>query len=137
MVTQETLQKRERFVRRSILATTLLAAGTLLGACTPDKRQPVAATNQAACDTGTRFVNNSSATVFNLFYNPAGNPNWGPDRLGQNVLRPGATSNVRLSFARPYDFRVVWENGLAAELRNVDICRTSQIIITNAGLRAI
>ncbi len=115
----------------------LLAAGTLLGACTPDARQPVVASNQVACDTSIRFVNNSSVTVLNLYYNPAGNPNWGPDRLGQNVLRPGATSNVRLSFARPYDFRVVWDNGRAAEIRNVNICRASQIVVTNAGLRAI
>jgi hypothetical protein len=119
------------------LIAALLAAGTMLGACTPDTRQPVVVNNQVACDTSIRFVNNSSATVFNLFYNPVGNPNWGPDRLGQNVLRPGATSSVRLSFARPYDFRVVWDNGRAAEIRNVNVCRASQIVVTNAGLRAI
>jgi hypothetical protein len=127
----------EEIVMKLPVIAALLAAGTLLGACTPDARQPVVASNQVACDTSIRFVNNSSVTVLNLYYNPAGNPNWGPDRLGQNVLRPGATSNVRLSFARPYDFRVVWDNGRAAEIRNVNICRASQIVVTNAGLRAI
>lgn len=119
----------------------LLAAGVLLGACTPDARQPVTsvpvATRPVACDTSMRFVNNSSATVLNLQYNPSSMTNWGPDRLGQNVLRPGATTSVRLANARPYDFRVVWQNGQSAEIRNVDICRAAAISITNAGLRAI
>ncbi|UPY37135.1 hypothetical protein [Sediminicoccus sp. KRV36] len=126
-------------MKSSVMA--LLAAGVLLGACTPDTRQPVASGPVASgiinCDTSIRFVNNSSATVFNLHYTPTSIGNWGPDRLGQNVLRPGAASNVRLANARPYDFRVVWQNGRAAEIRNVDICRASQISITNAGLRAL
>jgi hypothetical protein len=121
------------------LAVTLLAAGTLLGACVPDARQPttsVAAASRPGCDTSIRFENTSSLTVVNLYYNPAPVATWGPDRLGQNVLRPGATSNVRLSYARPYDFRVVWQNGRASELRGVDICRVSRVSMTNAGLRA-
>lgn len=126
-------------MNHSVIA--LLAAAVLLGACTPDARQPVTsgpvASRPVACDTSMRFVNNSSATVLNLQYNPSSMTDWGPDRLGQNVLRPGATTSVRLANARPYDFRVVWQNGQAAEIRNVNVCRASVISITNAGLRAL
>lgn len=41
-----------------------------------------------------------------------------------------------MSYARPHDFRIVWENGRSSELRNVDVCRVSRVSITNAGLRA-
>lgn len=118
-------------------AAAMLAVGTLLGACTPETRQPNTSSGRAGCDTNIRFENTSSITVTNLFYNPAPVATWGTDRLGQNVLRPGATSNSRMSYARPYDFRIVWGNGRSSELRNVDICRVSRISITNVGLRAL
>lgn len=107
----------------------LVLATGLLGACVPDARQP-ATSGQAGCDTSIRFENTSSITVTNLYYKPAPVATWGSDRLGQNVLRPGATTNVRLSHARPYDFRVVYENGRSAELRNVDVCRVSRVAMT-------
>lgn len=115
--------------------TALTLSAGLLGACVPNSGQPVTS-GRAGCDTGIRFENTSSLTVTNLYYNPAPVATWGSDRLGQNVLRPGATTNVRLSYARPYDFRVVWENGRSSELRNVDVCRVSRVSMTNAGLRA-
>lgn len=89
-----------------------------------------------SCDTSMRFTNGSGRTVAQLFYNPTGNPNWGPDRLGQNVLRPGQSTSVRLQHARPYDFRMVWDNGQASELRNVNVCVIGEIVATNQGLRA-
>ncbi len=89
-----------------------------------------------SCDSSIQFANNSGRTVNELYYNPTGNNNWGPDRLGSNVLRPGQTSNVRLQYARPYDFRMVWDNGQSSELRNVNICVVSRIVATNQGLRA-
>lgn len=89
-----------------------------------------------SCDTSIQFVNNSSRTVMQLFYNPSRNSDWGPDRLGANVLRPNQTSNVRLQYAMPYDFRMVWDNGQSSELRNVNICVISRIVATNQGLRA-
>ncbi len=122
---------------RLSLAATLLATGTLLGACVPDARQQPTTSARPGCDTSLRIVNTSSVTVLNLHYNPGPVADWGPDRLGQNVLRPAAVLNVRLAQARPYDFRIVWENGRSSELRNVDICRATQISITQVGLRAL
>lgn len=127
---------------RLALSATLVAASALLGACTPDTRQPVTfapvrASGPAVCDTSIRFVNNSNATVLQLFYNPSSITSWGPDRLGQNVLRPGQTTNVRLANAAPYDFRVVWENGRSSEIRQVNVCQAAQVVVTNGGLRAI
>ena len=124
---------------RILMSAALLAGAMLLGGCVPQQGQPVYGTpvRGPGCDTSIRFVNNSSVTVLQLFYNPSNISNWGPDRLGQNVLRPGQTSAVRLSNPGAYDFRVVWNNGRSAEIRQVNVCAASQIHITNAGLRAI
>lgn len=88
------------------------------------------------CNTSMQFVNNSGRTVAQLFYNPSGNPDWGPDRLGANVMRPGQHTQVRLQYARPYDFRMVWDNGQSSELRRVNVCAIGRIVATNQGLRA-
>lgn len=126
---------------RFLLAPALLATGVILGACTSDARQPVVsapvASGQAVCDTSMRFVNSSSNTVLSLYYSPSSVSGWGPDRLGQNVMRPGQTSSVRLANPGNYDFRVVWDNGRAAEVRQVNVCRAGQITVTNAGLRVL
>ena len=129
-------------MKKLSLIASLLMTGTVLAGCTPDTRQPVTfapvrASGPVVCDTSIRFVNNSSATVLQLYYNPSSITSWGPDRLGQNVLRPGQTTNVRLANAAPYDFRVVWENGRSSEIRQVNVCRAAQVVVTNAGLRAI
>jgi hypothetical protein len=121
---------------RFLLAPGLLAAGVILGACTPDARQPVVS-GPAVCDTSMRFVNNSSNTVLSLHYSPSSVSGWGPDRLGQNVMRPGQSSAVRLANPGNYDFRVVWDNGRSAEVRQVNVCRAGQITVTNAGLRVL
>ena len=129
-------------MKKLSLVASLLMTSTVLAACTPDARQPVTfapvvASGPAVCDTSIRFVNNSNATVLQLFYNPSSITSWGPDRLGQNVLRPGQTTNVRLANAAPYDFRVVWSNGRSSEIRQVNVCRATQVIVTDGGLRAI
>ena len=89
-----------------------------------------------ACDTRFQVVNNSSLTVMQLFFSHASLANWGVDQLGQSVLAPGRFVNYTANNAGQYDFRIVWQNGRAAELRRVDICRASRIVVTNSGLYA-
>jgi hypothetical protein len=87
------------------------------------------------CNTNIRFLNQTNRVVAQLFYNPSSNSNWGPDRLGANVMRPGQVYTVRLSQAAPYDFRFVLDNGYAAEARRVNVCAVSELIATAQGLR--
>ena len=88
------------------------------------------------CDTRFQVVNNSGLTVMQLFFSHASRNDWGVDQLGQNVLPPGRAWNFTAANAGAYDFRVVYANGRAAELRRVDICRASRIVVTNQGLFA-
>ncbi|NGM22637.1 hypothetical protein G3576_21670 [Roseomonas stagni] len=125
-------------VRRRALGT-LAVAALMLGACTPQQPQQVVVVQRPAaqaCDTSFVVVNNSSATVERLYFSHSSLGGWGADQLGQNVLPPGRNVSYRAANAGNYDFRVVWTNGRAAEVRGVNICRASRITVTNGGLLA-
>jgi hypothetical protein len=120
---------------RRLLAATALAL--LLGpaACAPQQPQTVGR-GGGGCDTSFRVVNLSSGTVERLYFSHASLNGWGTDQLGQNVLPPGRSAGYRAANTGSYDFRVVWSNGRAAELRGVNICAASTITVTDGGLRA-
>jgi hypothetical protein len=107
-----------------------------LSACVDDQRRPVATSGQATCDTRFQVVNNSSATVQQLYFSHARQSGWGVDQLGAEILPPGRLKAYRAVNTGSYDFRAVWSNGRAAELRGVNICRASRIIVTDRGLIA-
>ncbi len=116
-----------------------LVAALLLGACTPQQPQQVVVVQQPvaqACDTSFVVVSNSGATVERLYFSHASLGSWGNDQLGQSVLPPGRQVAYRAANAGSYDFRVVWANGRAAEIRGVNVCRASRITVTNGGLLA-
>jgi hypothetical protein len=73
------------------------------------------------------FVNNSGATIRELYVSLTSQRDWGPDRLGQNVLEPGGSVALRLPLAGvcTVDIRVVYMNGAAAERRGVETCSIS------------
>jgi hypothetical protein len=129
-------------LRRKILAMFAVTGAAAVSACAPQTvyvPQPVAVAPQPmvrACDTRFQVVNNSGLTVMQLFFSHASRSDWGVDQLGANVLQPGRVWNFTAANAGAYDFRVVYANGRAAELRRVDICRASQIVVTNSGLFA-
>ena len=96
-----------------------------------------AATAQAQrCDTNIRVVNQSSSIVTGIQYNPTSNRNWGPNRLGTTELFPRQSTSFRLGNEVPHDFRIVWITSATDELRNVDICRINEVVITDRGMRA-
>jgi hypothetical protein len=124
-------------MRRRVLPAVLLGVTSLvLAACTEDSRQSAVVVPSQACNTAFRVVNNSSATVHSLQFSSSGRSSWGVDQLGNAVLPPGRFVNYRAAQAGNYDFRIVWTNGRAAELRQVNICRASQITVTDRGLIA-
>lgn len=125
-----------------MLTRRLLPAAALLGlaACVPPQ-QPQVIYQQvpqasASCDTSFRVINNSSAVVERVFFSHSTQNGWGNDQLGQAVLTPGRSQGFRAANTGSYDFRVVWANGRAAELRGVNICAASNIVISNGGLSA-
>lgn len=109
--------------RRALWAAALLAAG--------------AASAQAQCDTRFRVVNQSGAEVRELYFSSSANNAWGEDRLGADTLPAGRSIAFNPGGrGGNYDFRVVWMNGQGAELRQVNICQASEVIINRNGLSA-
>lgn len=108
---------------RRLVLSSILAAG-------------FASAASAQCDTSFTLVNQSGVTVQEFYFGASSNPNWGSDRLGQNVLPNGRSMNFRAPAAGRNDFRVVWANGERADLMGVNICATSQIIATPTGVSA-
>ena len=111
-------------LRRVVLAAALLAA-----AAGPSMAQ--------GCDTRFTLRNNSGATVNEFYFGPSSRPDWGRDRLGENVVPPGRAVNYTPGGrGGSYDFRIVWANGENAELMRVNICETSEIVATRSGIEA-
>lgn len=89
-----------------------------------------------ACNTAFRVVNQSGRTVERLYFSHSSLGAWGNDQLGTSVLQPGRQVTYRAANEGAYDFRVVWNNGQASELRRINVCAASQITITSRGLVA-
>ncbi|MGG5812334.1 hypothetical protein [Falsiroseomonas sp. CW058] len=123
--------------RRIVTKGLTAASALLLAACQePAQRVVVVPAQATGCDTSFQVVNSSSATVERLYFSHSSLSGWGNDQLGSSVLPPGRLVNYRAANTGSYDFRVVWTNGRAAELRGVNVCRASRITVTNGGLIA-
>ncbi|MEI6158650.1 MAG: hypothetical protein WCP77_02355 [Roseococcus sp.] len=112
--------------RAPLLALTVAVAFLAAGSSTAQAQR---------CDTNIRVTNESSTTVTGIYYNPSSNRSWGTNRLGTAELFPRQSVRFRLGNEVPYDFRIVWVSTANAELRNTDICRISEVVVTNQGLR--
>jgi hypothetical protein len=124
-------------VQRRVLAAAFSILGLFgLAACQQEPQRTVVMVPSQACDTSFRVVNNSSGTVERLYFSSSRQAGWGNDQLGSAVLPPGRVASYRAANTGNYDFRVVWANGRAAELMAVNICRASQITVTDRGLFA-
>jgi hypothetical protein len=119
-----------------MFASAVGAAALLLSACQEQPAQRVVTVPTQACDTSFRVSNQSSGTVERLYFSHSSQGAWGADQLGRSVLPPGRFVNYRAANAGAYDFRVVWTNGRAAEIRQVNVCRASRITVTDRGLIA-
>ncbi|MBW8269975.1 hypothetical protein [Caldovatus aquaticus] len=74
------------------------------------------------------LVNNSGRTIMEIYASPSSDNNWGPDRLGQNVLPPGQSFAVRLPLGEClYDIRVVYDDNSAQERRRVNTCSLTNV----------
>jgi hypothetical protein len=122
--------------RRLFPASVLGLAALVLAACQDEPRRTAVIVPTQSCNTAFRVVNNSSGTVGQLFFSHSSQSGWGADQLGRSVLPPGRFVNYRAANTGAYDFRVVWTTGRAAEIRQVNVCRASQITVTDRGLFA-
>jgi hypothetical protein len=106
----------------------LLAVALLTGA--------VSAPAFAQCDTSFTITNRTATVVNELYFSRSSNQNWGNDRLGTNVLAPGASATFQPSPGGAYDFKVVFGNGQSLESRNIDLCSVGTVVVNSGGISA-
>jgi hypothetical protein len=90
-----------------------------------------ARTLPAAADREVVVENRAPRQIDRLFISGAEEQEWGPDRLGSEVIAPGARFTA--AFADQgcaYDVRVVFDNGGAEERRRVDLCAVTTLVIS-------
>jgi hypothetical protein len=107
--------------RRAVFAL-LLATGLLPALAGPGLAQ--------SNDPSFRVVNNTSMIVNELYASPASQRDWGRDRLGRDVIRPGANYIVRLPAGEcVYDIRVVYQGGSSEERRGINTCNLTDLTL--------
>ena len=88
-------------------------------------------------DPSFRVVNNTRNVVNEVYASPASERSWGTDRLGTEVIRPGATHIIRLPRGEcVYDIRVVYQGGQAEERRGVNTCNITDFVLGAAATPA-
>lgn len=117
--------------RRALIAAAALLGGALLGW----SGAPVYAQSK---DPSFRVVNRSPSVVQELYASPSTQPNWGQDRLGADVVQPGANHIVRLPADGNcvYDLRFVYEGGKSEEKRNLNTCDLVDVVLDGGGQAA-
>lgn len=98
------------------------AAGRSAGAGTAGRPQT------ASLDPSFRLGNIGGRTIREVYVSAATDNDWGPDRLGRNVLGPGQVLVVRLPAGQCLnDLRAVFMDGSAQERRRVDTCSLTDL----------
>lgn len=107
----------------------LLALALLPAACGQRPAEP-------ACETTpVRLENGSGQVIEQLYVAPAGAA-FGNDLLGQATLPSGGALPLARPPAGRFGLRAVWANGRAAEIANLDACRTTRVTVQDGGIVA-
>jgi hypothetical protein len=109
------------------LLVALLAALPLMGALAqqPAQQQPAPPPNREFT-----VQNETDLVLQNLFVFPPNTAERGADRLGADVVQPGASFRVRLGRTRDcaFDIVAIYTDGTEELRRRVDICRTPRVV---------
>jgi hypothetical protein len=76
-----------------------------------------------------RLVNRSGRVITEVYVSSSQQQNWGPDRLGRDVLGAGQSMIVTLprDGTCVFDIRVVYNDGTATERRRVNTCTITEV----------
>jgi hypothetical protein len=69
-----------------------------------------------------KITNLSKWEIHHLFLSPANEKEWGPDQLGDNVIKKGGTFTLTDIDCDHYDIKVVDEDGDECVIANEELC---------------
>ena len=81
------------------------------------------------------LVNKSSQPIREVFVTPAGDANWGKNRLTKGPIAPAGQFEVRRKVDGNcvFDIRVVYADGTKEERRTINTCTTEDVLFPAAG----
>jgi hypothetical protein len=89
---------------------------------------PATAAGKPADDPSFRLVNRGQQPIAELFATPAGNGNWGKNRLDSGALAPSAAQVFRLPRGQcVYDLKVVFADRRQMERKGANLCRVTDL----------
>ncbi|WP_376098961.1 hypothetical protein ACE7GA_09920 [Roseomonas sp. CCTCC AB2023176] len=92
--------------------------------------QAAAPSQAAGADPSFRLNNGGGRTVREVYVSSSQDSGWGADRLGQDVMGPGARLVVRLPMGQCVnDIRVVFADGTSQERRGVNTCGLTDLSV--------
>ena len=83
---------------------------------------PLAATAQRR-GARVKIINQSKWEIHHLYLSPKGDNEWGPDQLGEEIIKKGHTFTLTNIRCNHYDIRVVDEDGDECVIEDVSLCR--------------
>ena len=73
-------------------------------------------------DASIKVENHSDWDIYHLFMSPADKAAWGPDQMGDFVLKSGGNFTLKKVPCDVYDIKVVDEDGDACVIADVSLC---------------
>lgn len=108
-------------MKKHVVARVALAAAALFGLAALALPLPSSAQPQRA---EFMIVNRSDWDIYHLYLSPVNKNTWGPDQLGDNVIRHGGGKfTLRNIPCGSYDIKVVDEDGDACVVEDVVMCK--------------
>lgn len=121
--------------RRRALAAFALMGATLLSA--PVLGAGAGDTARGGCAPRIAIANEAARPVQEVFLRASGTAAWGPDLLGEAVIRTGQALEIAPAVTGPVDLMVMTPDGQARALFRVNACALRRVTLSPAmALRA-
>jgi hypothetical protein len=69
-----------------------------------------------------KIINQSNWEIHHLFLSPSSDPKWGPDQLGDDILKKGESLTLTNIDCDDYDIKVVDEDGDECVIEEAELC---------------
>jgi hypothetical protein len=82
------------------------------------------------------FLNGSKWTIEEMYLSPTHEEKWGPDQLGEAVIKPGASFKLTGIPENKYDFKLIDEDGDECIVEGLKVAQDSSLKISDQNLLA-
>jgi hypothetical protein len=80
------------------------------------------------------FINKSQWTIEEMYLSPTHEDKWGPDQLGEKLIKPGESFKLTGIPENKYDFKLIDEDGDECIVANLKVAQDSTLKITDENL---